>query len=1065
MVKFPFQRFCDFFGKRPIQRTFIGLAAFLLLFAAFGYAALPGIVKSQLEKVVAEKLHRQLTVGAVDVQPFALALTLRDVKLMEPAAGDPAAGDPERDAPFAGFDALSINLSTQSIWRLAPVVQELRLVKPYVHLVRKDAHHYNVDDLIAFATSPQPPDEPTRFSLYNIQIEDGRVEFEDRPAKTTHAVTELTLNVPFLSSLPSQVQVFVEPLLSAKVNGTPFSFQGKARPFAEPREAVLDLQLKELDLTRYIEYLPFKPHFKVPSARFDMQLRASFVQPSDKAPVLKLDGSAALRALRVTSTEGKPLLKLPELTLELRDTEVFGERIALSRLVVNGLEVDAVRNADGLLDVQKLLPGGRPTGGPRVTLDELALRGAALRYTDEYGAHPLQAGVEKLDLSLRKLDRDPSKRSLAIGEITSGGASLLLRQKQAGAKSATAAPASGDGEPPYALTVQRIAINNWSARLEDNTQAKPAVTTVAPLELSVQDLSTVSATPARVAMKAAVNQSGQLALNGSLGLAPFQAELTLDAKSVDLLPLQPYIADKANLRLTRASLSGNGKLELATADGALQGGFKGDLTLGNFATVDKLSGDDFLRGKSLFVGGMDMRLEPFVLTVQQIALSDFFARVIISPQGRINLQDILRGEDAEHKSLTGETPGTQSMKSTAPPAKPAGRMPPIAIRKVTLQGGRVRFTDNFIRPNYSATLADFGGSVTGLSSDPAGSAGVDLRGKVSGAPLMVAGRINPLRGDLFLDIKAEVRGMELAPLSAYSSRYVGYGIEKGKLSFEVAYHIDKRTLNAENRLILDQLTFGEKVESPSATTLPVQFAVSLLSDSNGVIDINMPISGSLDDPQFSVGGLIARALGNLILKAVTQPFVALGALFGGGAELSSLDLDAGRTAISPAAEARLQTLAKALADRPALKLDVAGRVAPETDGAGLKRVAIERKVRALKTRDLQARGETPEPGSVTVSADEYPALLKRVYRDEKFPKPRNLVGLAKDLPVEEMEKLMLANTEIDEDDLIALGNQRAQTVKNWLQKQGQVPTERMFIVAPKMAKDEAKGGGVGFALR
>jgi len=462
---------------------------------------------------------------------------------------------------------------------------------------------------------------------------------------------------------------------------------------------------------------------------------------------------------------------------------------------------------------------------------------------------------------------------------------------------------------------------------------------------------------------------------------------------------------------------------------------------------------------------MDLRLEPFAVTIGQVALSDFFARVIIDPQGRNTLQDIVRGDDAEDKSLTEEAPKAQAARSAAQPVKPDGKIPPIAIRKLTLQGGRVRFTDNFIKPNYSATLANFGGAVTDLSSDPASSAGVDLRGEVNNAPLTVAGRINPLRGNLLLDLKAEVRGMELAPLSAYSGRYVGYGIEKGKLSFEVAYRIDNRTLTAENRLVLDQLTFGEKIDSPTATKLPVQFALALLRDRNGVIDVNLPIGGSLDDPQFSIGGLIVRVIVNVIAKAVTQPFALLGSLFGGGAELSSLELDAGRAAIAPAAEAKLQSLAKALGDRPALKLEVAGRVQPEADRAGLQHVSIERKVRALKTKDLQARGESPEPGNVAVSPAEYPALLKRAYRDEKFPKPRNLVGLAKDLPVEEMEKLMLANAEIDDDDLVALGNQRAQAVKSWLLKNAQVPAERIFIVAPKMMKDEAKGGGVDFSLR
>jgi hypothetical protein len=1073
MSLFPSLHLPAFLGKRAVRRSLIGAGVFLFLYTLFGYAILPGLVKSRLEQLAPEKLHRKLAVGAVEVNPFALALTIRDLKLMEP----------EGDAVFASFDALTVNLSTESALRLAPVVQQVLLTKPYVHLVRKQAHHYNIDDIIELVGSQPPSPQPARFSVNNIQVEQGHIEFEDKPVKTTHNVTDFKLGVPFVSSLPSQVQVFVEPLLSANVNGTPLLLQGKARPFADPVDAVMEFNLRDLDVTRYLEYLPVKPRIKMSGAKLDVQLSASFRQPKDAAPTVLLNGGTTLKSLRISELDGKPVLKLPELTVALRDTNIFSDRIEVARLLLNGLEADVARDRDGQLSVLRLLPAsaqasapatkpGTATAAPQLVLGELEIRAASLRYKDENASHPMQAGVEKLDLALRKLAIDTSKRTVSVGEVASSSANFLLRQDKPTAQTvrASEAEAAPSKDKPYAVSVDRVDIQNWSARLEDRSQPTPAATVVAPLSLSVQGLSTVSSVPGRMELKAAVNKTGQLALNGSFVVMPFQTDLAVNAKGVDLLPLQPYIADKLNLRLTRAALTSSGKLQLNLAEGgALKGGFKGDMTLGNLATVDKLSGNDFLRWKSLFVGGVDLRLEPFALKVDQVALSDFFARVIIDPTGRINLQDIMRDASDDHKSLTETTAPALvaqpavAAKSEVPQARNAhtNQAAPITIRKLTLQGGRVRFTDNFIKPNYTATLADFGGAVTDLSSDAATSAGVDLHGEVNSAPLSVIGRINPLKGDLFMDLKANVRGMELAPLSAYSGRHVGYGIEKGKLSFEVAYRIDKRALTAENRLILDQLTFGDKIESPTATKLPVQFAVALLRDRNGVIDINLPIGGSLDDPQFSIGGLVVKVIINVITKAITQPFALIGALFGGGEELSSLDLAAGHSAITPAAEAKLTSLSKALADRPALKLEITGRADPEADRAGLKRASIERKVRSLKNKDLQARGEAPEPGSVVVSAGEYPALLTRVYRDEKFPKPRNLVGLTKELPVEEMEKLMISNVEIDDDDLIALGNQRSLAVKNWLQKNGQVPAERIFILAPKVSAPEAKGNGAG----
>ncbi len=1071
MPQFPTTQLLHLFGKRAVRRSLIGVGGLLLLYSLLGFVALPAIVKSQAQKMVAEKLHRQLTLGAVEFNPFSLELTLRELRLMEP----------QGDTLFAAFDAVTLNLSTESVWRLAPVVQEVRLSKPYVRLLRKDAHHYNVDDIIALISAQPPSPQPARFSINNIRLEQGRIEFDDRPAKATHVVSDLTIGVPFISSLPSQVQVFVEPLLSAKVNDTPLLIKGKARPFADPRDAVMEFRLDDLDLTRYLDYLPSKPRVTVAGARLDLQVSASFRQAANQPPALLLNGDAKLKAVRVTEPDGKPLLKLAELAVQLRDANPFGARIDVARVAFDGLEADLVREGDNRLNLLRALPApaapaapaAPPAATPNIVLGEVDIRNAALRYTDQYAPRPMQAGVEKFDLALRRVVIDTRKKSVGIGELASAKAAIFLRQDKA-ASSAAAAPAAVEAQAGggYAIDIGSVDIRNWSARLEDRSQAQPAVTMVAPLSLAMQRISTASASPARMELKATVNQTGQLAASGSIGLAPLQADLALDLKGVDMLPLQPYVADRINLRLTRASVSGKGKLQLARADGgALKGGFKGDLALGDLATVDKLSGNDFLRWKSLAAGGIDLRLQPFSLAIDKLALSDFFARVIVDAGGRINLQDIMRGHPSESRSLTEAAPVASSAApsgvNSAAPARTSAA-PPIAIRKLTLQGGRVRFTDNFIKPNYTARLSDFGGTVADLSSDAASSARVDLHGEVNNAPLSVVGRINPLKGDLFLDVKANVRGMELAPLSAYSGRYVGYGIEKGKLSFEVAYHVDQRKLSAENRLVLEQLTFGDRVESASATTLPVRFAVALLSDRNGVIDINLPIGGSLDDPQFSMGSVILKVIGNFITKAVTQPFAMLGALFGGGSEgeLSSLEFDAGRASIRAAGEEKLKSLAKALTERPALKLDIAGRADPATDLPGLKRVAIERKLRALKMKDLAARGVVAEPGSVTVNTAEYPALLARAYKDENFAKPRNLIGLPKSLPVEEMEKLMLANVDVDDDDLIALGNQRALNAKSWLLKNGQVPDERIFILAARLAGKDEKGapGRVDFSL-
>ena len=274
----------------------------------------------------------------------------------------------------------------------------------------------------------------------------------------------------------------------------------------------------------------------------------------------------------------------------------------------------------------------------------------------------------------------------------------------------------------------------------------------------------------------------------------------------------------------------------------------------------------------------------------------------------------------------------------------------------------------------------------------------------------IKGKLNPLSKDLFLDIVADAKEIELSPMTPYSGRYVGYGIEKGKLSFNVKYKLENRKLTAQNKIILNQLTFGARIESPDATKLPVLFAVALLKDRDGVIDIDLPISGSLDDPQFSIGGIIRRHVVDVLFQPITAPLSLLGAAFQRrrwqrrGAELFNSQRP---RKLNQAAQSKIAALAKGLNNRPSINLELTGRVDPMGDPQGLKRVGIERKAKAQKLRDLVRQGQHNDRSTRSFDKDEYAKYLKAAYGEENFPKPRNLVGLAVDLPVAEMEKLMM----------------------------------------------------------
>jgi uncharacterized protein DUF748 len=1104
------------FRRRWVWVTALILATLFVLFGLFGYLLLPGIIKSQAEQAVSAMLHRKFTIERVEVRPYSLAVWVQGLKLYEP----------DGQSVFASFQDLQVRLSGSSLIHLAPVVKEVHLVGPFVHLARTGPNRYSTDDIVAaLAAGKKPPAESpppaankeARFSVYNVRIDGGRLEFDDQPAGAHHTVTDLTVGIPFISSLPSQEEVFVEPLLSAVVNGSPLLIKGRARPFAPTREANINLDLDRIDLTKYLPYLPFEPRFRMPSAQLELHLQASFQQPVDRAPAVILSGNVALKSLQLIAINGDPIVALPEFAVELGKSDVLGGRIDVARIAVTGLELNVVKDARRQLNLALLAPpaaagtapSAQPDSGPSsappapsgpattVTIGQIALQDVAVHFSDHSPAGPLEAGIEQFNLRIADSTLDMKAKHLAIGQIDSDSARFRVQQGRAPSEQAAvgdqapapatpaavraAAPASPPAGAPWTLSVNRVAIGNWNTRIESKGLPQLAVTSLTGMTLAAENLSNASASaPGKIDLKAKVNRSGALSVAGAVGLEPIHADLALDLKGVDLLALQPYFTERVNLLITQADLSTRGRFVLDRgADGAFKGGFRGDAKLGNVATIDKLDASDFVNWKALSFGVVDARLAPFSLNIDQVTLSDFFARIIVDPSGRINLQDIVRSGGGEQRSLTSEqtrgtsaptlTPspsptgvgeGSSASSATASPSPTASSSPaavPIKIRQVKLEAGRVRYTDNFIKPNYTANLVDLAGTVSGLSSEADTTAEVQVTGEVNNAPLNIAGRINPIKGDLFLDLKAGVHGMELAPLSPYSGKYVGYGIERGKLSFDVAYQLEHRQLKAENRLVLDQLTFGDKVDSPSATKLPVQLAIALLKDRNGVIDLNVPIGGSLDDPQFSVGGVIVKVIVNLITKAVTAPFALLGSLFGGGEELSFIEYAPGSVDAAAAGESRLKALAKALDERPGLKLEIAARVDPETDREGLRRQSLDRRVRALKVKDLVAKGQSATVADVSIRPEEYPALLARIYEADKAAKPGGAAG-EKPLATADMEKLLLASTPIGDDQLSALGDRRSQAVKQWLETNGQVPEQRLFLLATKV---EPAAGATG----
>ena len=1189
-----------------MKKIVIGLIIFFAVFTLVGFFVLPPILKSILTKQLSENLHRQVTIDQIKINPYTLSISVRGLRVKDKGSSE----------TFVSCGEIFLNFQSLSALRLALILGEIRLTQPFIKITRNPDMSYNFSDLIE-KKEPKPAEKerpkPLRFSLNNIRIENGSIDFWDGPKQIKHTVRELDIGVPFLSNIPSYIERFVRPHFSAKINDTLYVLEGTTKPFADSLETSFDINIKDLDIPYYLAYASTKMNFKIVSAYLDTQTKISFIETKAKKPTITVAGNVSLKKIAVDDGKNKPLLRLPLLGISIAPSEPISKIIHLSKISIQSPELEIRRDEKGRVNVQSLLPETKETrpvpkkveeSAPlSLDIDEIHLAGAKVSFSDVSRSRPFKTVLDPIDLkvdhfsngkdkktayalslkteakesislegefsmdplgaegtleiksvllkkyapyyrdnilfdiedgrldfstrykyakgekepeislpgislslsalrlkkaeenedflkiptfSIKETDLNMTKKELKIGVFATQKGELLIKRLANGdmnvlklvapssvpnetvPKERSPADKAEPPEKPWLVSLKNMSVDNYTIRVEDQTTSEPVTLTAKNIKVKGENISTAKNSKGRLTLSLLLNEKGLISTTGTIGIEPMTADLKTELKGIEIGPFQSYFTDKVKMTVTGGAISTAGNLSFTSAEKKeIKAIYKGEAALNNFSSVDKLNGEDLLKLESLSLSDLNVGYTPLSINIKGISLTDFYARVLVNSEGKINLQEIMKTEEPKQ----GSPPPPVQQGQAEPALKEKEPSKNIKIGQITLQGGRIDISDKSVKPEFSMSLSEMGGRVSELSAEENTTADVELRGKLNNyTPLEVTGKINPLRDDLFVDLKARIKDLELSPATPYAGKYVGYTIEKGKLSFDLKYLIVKKKLDSQNSIFFDQFTFGEKVESPTATKLPVKLAVALLKDRKGEIKLDLPVTGSLDDPKFSVWGVILKILVNLISKAATSPFSLLGAVFGGGEELSYVEFDYGSTIISEANVKKLDTIVKALHNRPSLKMDIEGHVDMEKDMEGLKQYLFNRKLKAQKLNEIVKKGQPAVPvDEVKIESAEYGKHLKMAYKEEKFPKPKNVIGMAKDLPAPEMEKLMLTHIEVKEGDLRSLASQRAMKAKESILKSGEIEPERIFILEPKSLapekKEKLKESRVDFKLK
>jgi len=698
----------------------------------------------------------------------------------------------------------------------------------------------------------------------------------------------------------------------------------------------------------------------------------------------------------------------------------------------------------------------------------------------------------------------------AVQRVDLEGGHLRLRRAKDGTLNLAALAPPAPAQPmvaprasaaPFAFTAATLALGDWTIDVQDLAAPRPVQLGLSGLNARLDNFSLVAgaAMPFEVAVR--WQPKGTVRALGTVMLQPLKADLKLQVDSIGLLPLSPYLEQNVNARLADGTASVSGRVTVDLPAGQPPAAtFDGDAWLERFSLLDNVHVEELAGFSDLILNGLKVSMAPgLAVALDEMHLNAPYAHMVLDRDKALNLAAIIAAKKSD--------PETAPAPAVSLPGAPAAG-PDVEVGRVVINGGGFSFADQSITPQARLTVEDFGGTLTGLSSRNPGRGEADLHASLGGAgALAVKGRIDPLGANLLADTKISLQGLDLLPFSPYAGKFAGFEIARGKLFLEVTAKVADRKIDLADNVTLDQFTFGRATNSPDATSLPVRFGVSLLKDLDGKIVLAVPVQGSLDDPDFKIGGVVWHVIGNLLTKAAASPFTLLGSMFGGGGEeLGWQDFSGGESTLAPDGIKKLDTLVKALTARPGLNLALEGGFDAAADSGVLRQTKLTQLVRRTIWESRHATDPNlAPPEQLEISPADYNAMIKRLF-DRKFPpgtefgtplppppevppppppsnnilqrvidfvilkKPREMGAYrvaqqkaqqdymkqlkavaAAGLPLEDMTARLVESMTVTPDDLRALADARVQHVRDYLVNEGRISPDRLFLTQPAEA--------------
>ncbi len=1052
--------------RRKLLYWILGL---LLFYTIAGFFILPPIIRAVAARQLSKQLDREVSIQKVKLNPFAFSTAIRGL-LIKDKDGE----------PFVSWDEVYVNFQLSSFFGHPWVFKEIRVVSPFARAQMNKDGTFNFSDLIAkFTPTNAPAAPPPKAPAKPIGLWIGRLLITN----ATASVTDLTHRNPF-KRLVGPITFSLENFETDPENKNPHEFTGTTDAgeriawsgyfFLNPVRSWGELTLDNLSLTKYAPLYEDKLPFEVRDGVVGVHVEYRVVLDGTNLVAGVTNTAFALRNFKLAAPGAEKNL------------------VELDHLAVTGVSADAVARQGEIGSVKaKVDIGSVLVEDTRLYVLRTSNSIAGIAIPGTAVTNSAASPAESAEITTNA----PAGIPALLGMATNYVAQFLHTTNLATA------------------TVHNVEFTNFAFHLEDLTPSRPARLDLGDIALSVKNISNDLKTNLTTELSLRWNTNGTIKTETTVSFVPLTADVQFALDRLDFGTLDPYLESKLNLFIPSSEFGLHGQVQLRTPEGQLPDiTFRGDTWIDNLRVVDGVIGEDLLKWNSVRVSGIEANVNPLSAAIKEIDLDNVAAHLVIETNRTINLLAALKPVGTTNAPADTNATVVAAVPPTAPAtnAAPLAALPPFSIGTIVISNNSASFTDRSLTPNVNMAVLDVDGTIAGISSTQPQHADINLSAKVDGVgPVAIAGTINPFSGTETNDVKITLKNMDLTPASPYAGKFAGYRIAMGKLNLDLAYDLVGRSLKSKNVITVDRFTFGDKVDSPDATHLPVRLAVALLKDRNGQILLDVPVEGSLDDPKFRVGKVVIHTLLNILTKAATSPFSLLGALVGGGGEeLSYQDFAPGSAILSPDNQKKLDTLAKALYERPGLQLEISGSIDPDADRDGLRRISLDKQIRMRQWTSLgKSERAATTPDQLTVTLAEHAAWVKKLYNeawskgtinDAFLAANTNLTAAVAQIrprttsiqkeatllmerqsgapvkssrttakaaakmpaPSDPREIVLLATFPVTDADFQALANERAKAVRAYLLSPGKVEADRLFLAENQTGGVKSEGSRV-----